>query len=506
MSIGNIRSTISRSYDCLSFSGLDVIVELNGTPEHASELVHAVVEDEELRAHALALHGDLALRFMDQLQNYITSHPTAENRPAVIRLLQDMSDKVDDLPLQYWLTGVERRSRQIQGVEADIWSAYYAGALVVLRDIRLPGENDVPKLWSVRKLIRREIIAQRQLQHPNILSLVGIFRDSKHPLSIVTPWIEQGHVKLYLPSHPHHFLRIICGVAQGLSYLHTRNPPIIHGDIRGSNILVNMAGTPVLSDFGLSRIRHEVARDQTMSVQGTSSRYLAPELVTAMHFRATLPTDCYAFAMTIVELGTLKHPFIEYPNDFAVPIASVQGVRPLRPSQMASLSQETIETLWRLLEEMWSQRPENRPVAVEIETSLKIINHDNYFQAGKALLKSCDIVPLQPSIAVVLGVSKTVATLTNFRAEFSDLIQRATSILGIFQEHFTLSPQVEPIIELECSEFHKELVKIENFIKDLTSSYRVQLWWHSASHNVALNVFAVHMKNIHQALTNDNHT
>eukprot|EP00434_Breviolum_minutum_P004757 symbB.v1.2.004191.t1/scaffold236.1/size256932/1 len=47
--------------------------------------------------------------------------------------------------------------------------------------------------------------------------------------------------------------RSTTGVLQGLNYLHTRNPPVVHRDIKGANILVDVNFTVKLSDFGCSK-------------------------------------------------------------------------------------------------------------------------------------------------------------------------------------------------------------------------------------------------------------
>lgn len=66
---------------------------------------------------------------------------------------------------------------------------------------------------------------------------------------------------------------------------------------------MNDEGEALLSDFGLSRIRHEDNRTRTLTAQGGT--YLAPELFDGA-FDTTRETDCYSFGIMVHELGKLK--------------------------------------------------------------------------------------------------------------------------------------------------------------------------------------------------------
>jgi len=48
-------------------------------------------------------------------------------------------------------------------------------------------------------------------------------------------------------------LNIIVGIARGLAYLHEElQPPIIHRDIKATNILLDKNYNPKIADFGLA--------------------------------------------------------------------------------------------------------------------------------------------------------------------------------------------------------------------------------------------------------------
>ena len=71
--------------------------------------------------------------------------------------------------------------------------------------------------------------------------------------------MENGEVTKYVNKYPDvNRKRIVRRIAEGLRLLHTFDPPIVHGDIKGQNILINNEGNPLLTDFSLSKVRQSI--------------------------------------------------------------------------------------------------------------------------------------------------------------------------------------------------------------------------------------------------------
>ncbi|KAF8306169.1 kinase-like protein [Clavulina sp. PMI_390] len=240
--------------------------------------------------------------------------------------------------------------------------------------------------------MRREIISHIQIQHTNILPIIGIVSSDTHPLSIVVPLAVNGDALEYLsnldgPLRAAAVLNIIQNVAYALEYLHYMVPPIIHGDLHARNILVDAQGNALLCDFGLSRIKHEQTRSATNIVEGGRYRYLAPELLSPSaeyKFRTTPASDCYSFAMTILQLVTLEKPFAEYKYESGAFHAAERGLRPQHPPLEAfgTLSELIVDLLWTLLTYMWDHEENKRPgmdtVAYRVG-ELRSLDIQNYF-------------------------------------------------------------------------------------------------------------------------------
>jgi serine/threonine protein kinase len=93
-------------------------------------------------------------------------------------------------------------------------------------------------------------------------------------------------------------------IAQGLAYLHSQD--IIHGDLRGTNILVDDKGHACLADFGLAVFSNATLANQS-SQHGGSVRWMGPELLYPQscgleNFQRTFANDVYSFACVCIEV------------------------------------------------------------------------------------------------------------------------------------------------------------------------------------------------------------
>ncbi|KAE8709851.1 hypothetical protein F3Y22_tig00110328pilonHSYRG00678 [Hibiscus syriacus] len=102
--------------------------------------------------------------------------------------------------------------------------------------------------------------------------------------------------------------QIALGVAQGLAYLHhDLMPPIIHRDIKSTNILLDVNYQPKVADFGIAKVlQARGGKDSTNTVIAGTYGYLAPEY--AYSNKATTKCDVYSYGVVLMELITGKKP------------------------------------------------------------------------------------------------------------------------------------------------------------------------------------------------------
>ncbi|KAF9958894.1 Serine/threonine-protein kinase wnk1 [Mortierella alpina] len=144
----------------------------------------------------------------------------------------------------------------------------------------------------------------------------------------VTELMSSGTLKQYLKktlkgSLKPKVLKSWCRqILQGLVYLHTHEPPIIHRDLKCDNIFINgNNGQLKIGDLGLAVVRH---RTHVSSVLGTPE-FMAPELYDEKYDEKV---DIYAFGMCVLEMVTKEYPYSECTNQAQIYRKVTKGIKP----------------------------------------------------------------------------------------------------------------------------------------------------------------------------------
>ncbi|KAI4364627.1 hypothetical protein MLD38_020692 [Melastoma candidum] len=156
-----------------------------------------------------------------------------------------------------------------------------------------------------------EVMALSQLDHENLVKLVGYCADGDQRL-LVFEYMSGGSLEDHLfdigeDKKPLDWLarmRIAFGAAQGLEYLHDKaDPPVIYRDFKTSKILMDSHVNPKLSDFGLAKLGPSNDKMQVSSRAMGTYGYSAPEY-DARTGTLTVKSDIYSFGVVLLELIT----------------------------------------------------------------------------------------------------------------------------------------------------------------------------------------------------------
>ncbi|KAF9502813.1 hypothetical protein BS47DRAFT_1403078 [Hydnum rufescens UP504] len=218
----------------------------------------------------------------------------------------------------------------------------------------------IPRLENERGRLKREARVWKSLNHANIVPLLGLVSGKLGP-GLVTPWYTHGSILQYIRR-----VHNCEDVASGLRYLHKQDPPIIHGDLKGANILVAMDGRAALCDFGLSVILDSGPTGFTSFVLGSTLRSKAPEEFVEDLEGGSIPRDVYSYACTYAQIMTGDPPFHWHKTDPPIMRAICGGELPYRIDSIVSRHNTGF------LEPSWDADPTCRPTMSHICDALGI--------------------------------------------------------------------------------------------------------------------------------------
>ncbi|KAG6627188.1 leucine-rich repeat receptor protein kinase HPCA1-like isoform X2 [Carya illinoinensis] len=159
---------------------------------------------------------------------------------------------------------------------------------------------------------KTEIELLSRVHHKNLVGLVGFCFEQGEQM-LIYEFMPNGTIRdslsgksgIYLDWNRR--LYVALGSATGLAYLHEHaNPPIIHRDVKSTNILLDENLTAKVADFGLSKLVSDTLNGHVSTqVKGTMG-YLDPEYYQTQQL--TVKSDVYSFGVFMLELITSKRP------------------------------------------------------------------------------------------------------------------------------------------------------------------------------------------------------
>ncbi|CAD6343185.1 unnamed protein product [Miscanthus lutarioriparius] len=252
------------------------------------------------------------------------------------------------------------------------------------------------KLVSERqeKEFGKEMLILSQVNHRNVVRLHGCCLEVEVPI-LVYEFVPNGTLYHLIHGHRSHGgervsfatrLKIAHEAAEALAYLHSwASPPIIHGDVKSPNILIDESYAAKVSDFGASTLAPTDEAQFVTFVQGTYG-YLDPEYMQTS--KLTSKSDVYSFGVVLLELLTCRKAMDLQALDDEEINLSAQFLRAMGENRLDEIldeqikgeqSMELIEQVAELakqcLEMASEKRPSMREVAEELDRVRKLSQH-----------------------------------------------------------------------------------------------------------------------------------
>lgn len=184
-----------------------------------------------------------------------------------------------------------------------------------------------PDAFQGLREFRAEMETLGKIRHQNIVKILGFCATGLDRV-LIYEFIEKGSLdqwlydtssteddlEIRLPLSWATRMKIISGVANGVAFMHHNlEIPIIHRDIKTSNILLDAEFGVHIADFGLARRIEGSHSHVSTQVAGTMG-YMPPEYLDGATM-ATPQGDVYSFGVLMLEIITGRRPSFPFPGE-----------------------------------------------------------------------------------------------------------------------------------------------------------------------------------------------
>lgn len=221
------------------------------------------------------------------------------------------------------MVDVDISRRLCNGGSGEVFLGQIRGQRVAIKQLLRMKRNELADLENFAK----EIQLTAALDHPNIIRMVGVAWNTFQNMTLLLEYRSGGDLLNALRKKGARWtwnaekLRVAMGVAKAMVYLHSRAHPLVHGDIKSRNILIDhVTIEPTLCDFGSSR--NESTLDLLSTDPAGTILWSAPEVINAQEY--SVKADIYSFGVVLAELDTCTLPYTEERESDGRPIQAIR--------------------------------------------------------------------------------------------------------------------------------------------------------------------------------------
>ena len=236
---------------------------------------------------------------------------------------------------------------------------------------------------SQRQQVLRDFIKEcsinSSLRHPNIVMFLGVAVDresNNSPRFLMMELMDRSlHDEIFpggvvprqgAPMSLDRVVSILLDVSRALAYLHSRDPPVLHLDLKPRNVLIDRSGTAKIGDLGEAHVIQSTRRTSTSGVHGIGTPvYMAPEMAIEGLAKGAA-ADMFSLGVMACEMSSGRPPN---------PSGQIRGGRvvPERERRASDLAGMRHEELRELVDQLVMDEAERRWNAMRVQSFLQAI-------------------------------------------------------------------------------------------------------------------------------------
>ncbi|KAG8894545.1 hypothetical protein FRB99_001193, partial [Tulasnella sp. 403] len=214
----------------------------------------------------------------------------------------------------------------------------------------------------VLSMVRTKTDLWSTFEHPNVLPFTGYFwteDEAALDILLVFPYMPNASIVNYIRDHSLNHaqrMKLATDVAEGLLYLHSRSPPIRHGNLHPWNILTDNQGNAILCDYDVGEVMGLVEEH----LVAETFHYQSPEHL-SKDTELTLRSDIWCLGSVFLQIIADQTPYSSFANKSALVEVLDQRVMPANVDEL-----DCPPRVQNILGVCWKWEPESRPSVSEV--------------------------------------------------------------------------------------------------------------------------------------------
>ncbi|KAF5347573.1 hypothetical protein D9756_010677 [Leucocoprinus leucothites] len=257
----------------------------------------------------------------------------------------------------------------------DLYEGKLNNQAVALKRWRVPRTSNEQTEITLRMLVKKLDEWKSTSSHPNILPFLGLCEGSGRVPVLILPKLRCDITRFVSENSYADKLVLAYQLSEALSYIHSQDPPIVHGSIKDTNVLISWDYRVMITDIGIYATfsTPEMTQDWRPSDR---PRFQSPEQLTRTDVESLQPpVDVWSFGMVVLQIYTGNLPYGHLSNSNTAILHIAQGLLPPQPDESLVSSD-----LWQLLTCCWEFNPELRPKMTSISPWIRLLREKQRFQ------------------------------------------------------------------------------------------------------------------------------